>query len=156
MWLNCGSCSDVIPFFQTLQSCRSVFFQTLWSLCQRLVETWGHSVWRWSLPVKACSPACCCMLRARVPLMIPLVEQQWQVRGNQTLVTHRQVTRWHNFSVSSCPLPTQAYLTSDLEVLEEDYHEYVKVSQSSCLYKFKITCLPLAPILILLYCMLCL
>jgi len=31
----------------------------------------------------------------------------------------------------SCPLSVsiQAYLTTDLEVLEEDYHEYVKVSQ---------------------------
>lgn len=31
-------------------------------------------------------------------------------------------------SASSCPLSILAYLTADLEVLEEEYHEYVKVS----------------------------
>ena len=29
--------------------------------------------------------------------------------------------------------PIQAYLTTDLEVLEENYHEYVKVSLSKLL-----------------------
>ena len=82
-------------FSQSPQSCRSVCLQTLWWPCQRVAETWGSSFWRWSLPAEDSSRVCCCTLRARKPSMTLPVEQQWQVRRMQELIsTALSIYRW--------------------------------------------------------------
>lgn len=130
MKLNCGSCpkrKSPPSLSEPAELLKCVFPDSLVT-----VSEGGRDLGKFSVTVEfACKGQQPCMLlHAQSQGAIDDSPCGTTVTGEGGRDAEKTGYTYTQFSVSSCPLHIQAYLTTDLEVLEEDYHEYVKVSPS--------------------------